>query len=165
MQRFRVRAPLALAAALVLVGAVALARSMGDARAQDATPAAMAGHPLVGTWLLTFANLPGTLDLNTYGADGTVVQSGPAGEGAGAWTATGPASAAMTLVLLEVAGGPAPVVIHAAMDVDAAAGTFDGTFTIEGVPGGPTAFHGARVVVGPVAIPAHGPLTAATPAA
>jgi hypothetical protein len=108
---------------------------------------------------VTFPLDSATLGLNTFGADGTLVQSGPAGEGAGAWAPTGPASAEITLVLVFPDAGQ-PVVIHARLDVDAGAGTFDGTFTVEGDPNVSDPVHGARVVVGPVGVPSFG-----TPAA
>ena len=60
--------------------------------AQDATPAAAAGHPIVGTWSADFdpAN-PGTLFVYTsFHADGTRTDVHPfAGAGIGAWEATG----------------------------------------------------------------------------
>ena len=79
--------------ALVGLGAGGLGLALaGRAAAQDATPGAMAGHPLVGAWYADFdpAN-PGTLFVYTsFHADGTRTDVHPfAGAGIGAWEATG----------------------------------------------------------------------------
>lgn len=131
-----------------------------QASAQDATPGAAGGHALVGTWLFTFPHDPEHPALDTFGADGTLVQSGPGGEGAGAWRATGPAVAELTVVLLQ---GTEAAVIHATIDVDGAAGTLDGHFTLEGLPGVGGPVHGDRVVVGEPGIPSRAAAPAGTP--
>lgn len=70
-----------------------------DALAQDATPAAPAGHPIVGAWLIDVdaddpANPPG---LVIFRDDGTYLQADPDGRtGVGSWEATGPDTAALT---------------------------------------------------------------------
>jgi hypothetical protein len=73
-------------------GGFALAASRLGVSAQDASPAAMASHPIVGTWYFDFdpAN-PGTLFVYTiFHADGTRSDVHPfAGTGIGAWRATG----------------------------------------------------------------------------
>ena len=78
-------------------GGLALAAVTRQASAQDATPAAMAGHPLVGTWIVdpepdNPANVP---SLVTYSSDGIVID--PAAGFAGSWKPTGPRTAVFTL--------------------------------------------------------------------
>ena len=88
--------PVSRRAALAGLGAgglgLALAAAARPAAAQDSTPGAMAGHPIVGAWYADFdpAN-PGTLFVFTsFHADGTRTDVHPfAGAGIGAWEATG----------------------------------------------------------------------------
>ena len=66
---------LLIVAAVVLLGALALERG-GGAGAQNATPAAMAGHPLVGTWRTTYTEAGDEVThsvVDTFAADGTLV--------------------------------------------------------------------------------------------
>jgi hypothetical protein len=54
-----------------LTGALALVRT---GAAQEATPDALAGHPLVGTWLVL---TPGGVTPQTFAADGSTVGAVP----------------------------------------------------------------------------------------
>ncbi len=82
-----------------LAGSLALGRV--GAAAQEVTPAALAGHPLVGTWFLDNdpanpANALGTFILH---ADGTYVEANADGTvRLGVWEATGPTTATLTIV-------------------------------------------------------------------
>ncbi len=64
-------------AALGGVGAAAAVAGLGQVHrtaAQEATPDALANHPLVGTWAVM---TPGGVVPQTHGADGSVVAAGP----------------------------------------------------------------------------------------
>jgi hypothetical protein len=106
-----------------LSGALAVGRR---ATAQEATPSAMATHPMVGTWNVT---TPAGPSLAVFFADGTNIQGLPAtqvgpqgvtfvGPQVGTWEPTGPRSIHFTGVQLH----------------SDANGTFTGTVTIDGYP-------------------------------
>jgi len=94
-------------AALGGVGAAAAALSLGHlqrAAAQDATPDAMANHPIVGAWMVT---TPAGPSLAVFFADGINIQGLPAtqasplgvtfvGPQVGTWEPTGPRSVHFT---------------------------------------------------------------------
>ena len=109
-------------AAAVLVGAVALGRS-ARTTAQDATPGATAGHPLVGTWVVWTDEPPATPSVTAFGADGTAVDGCCGGAArVGTWRATGPRSADVTLVLVLPGGDgrfAGSVTIRASLEVEA----------------------------------------------
>jgi hypothetical protein len=72
---------------------LALAAAARQASAQDATPYPMAGHPLVGTWIVD-RNPADPTEIPTYNvltADGGLID--PTVGGAGRWEATGPDTA------------------------------------------------------------------------
>jgi hypothetical protein len=83
---------------LALVGLVLLG-SRPSAVAQESTPVAMAGHPIVGAWLLDVdtndpANPPA---LAIFHDDGTYLQAeADGGNGVGVWEATGAHRVALT---------------------------------------------------------------------
>ena len=129
-------------------------------------------HPLVGAWLLTDgqdADSPAALV--SFGADGiyrdTDVVDGR--DSYGAWEATGPSSAAVTLVqpFPESDDGDSEglVKIRAVLEVSADSASFTGEYTLEvegvaGVPAGeyvPGTVTGTRISVEPMGTPA-GPL-------
>jgi len=96
------------------------------AAAQDATPDAMASHPIVGAWMVT---TPAGLAMAVFFADGTniqglpVTQAGPQGvtfvsTQVGTWEPTGPRSVHFTGVQLHTDAN----------------GTLVGTVTIDGHP-------------------------------
>jgi hypothetical protein len=109
-----------------LAGTLGLGSRIGHARAQEATPDALANHPIVGAWMVTTPIGPA---LAVFSADGTNIQgvptaqTGPGGvtfTGAqvGTWEPTGPRSIHFTGVQL-----------HADAN-----GNFTGTVTIDGHP-------------------------------
>jgi len=104
-----------------------LAATDRQASAQDATAEAMAGHPLVGTWMVM---VPGAVVPQIFGPDGSVVAAFPPnyvdpalglafhGPALGRWEATGDRSGHFT-------------VIQALSDTD---GAYVGTFQYEANP-------------------------------
>ena len=115
---------------------IALAASPHGASAQDATPMAMAGHPLVGTWIVIrdVESTNASPSIVVYSADGGL--SDPSQGVAGSWMATGPRSAAWTLVdFLDGDGGY--VVVRSTGDVDEGDNSLDSpyTFTVVGADG------------------------------
>ena len=178
--------------ALVIAGSVALGRAPSNAVAQDATPAAGAG--IVGSWRVAVtpdepaAGRPPGPSLATFGADGTMLGSGPpviltppwapfpraiAGPGHGTWEATGPQSVAYTFVLLlSEEGGTAyaVVTISGTAELDASGDAWAGeyTATVVGQIRGVLAtahgtLSGTRLKVEPMATPAAGTPAAGTP--
>ncbi len=92
MRRFWYVGPLV---ALALLGLVASTRLNSGATAQEGTPTAATGHPLVGTWLLNLGEDGGRLF--TFGADGTVLFTDIVGKHShGTWEATGERTARFT---------------------------------------------------------------------
>jgi hypothetical protein len=89
---------------------LALASTLQSASAQDSTPAAMTGHPAVGTWIVN-RNPDDTTDaptLNVITADGAIID--PTMGVGGVWNPTGPRTWDFTLVGITVetlAGGGA----------------------------------------------------------
>ena len=113
-------------------GAVTSALAVGrTTRAQDATPTAMASHPLVGTWIVDRnpadpTEMPTT---NVLTADGGLID--PSVGAAGAWVATGERTADFTLISIfdqgmavtghQAAGGSSYFVVRGSLEVDAGA--------------------------------------------
>ena len=152
-------------AAVVLLGVLAVGRSVGTA-AQDAAPGPAAGHPLVGSWLLdTDADDPGNPpSVAAVGADGTYVEVDVDGAAVGAWEATGERTASLTLVfpIPDGQGGFAGTgKVRGSIEVDAAGDTLTATATFElvGPDGasqgefGPIRVTGERIVVEPMGTP------------
>ena len=81
----------------VVTGALAVGRTT---RAQETTPDAMAGHPLVGTWIVDRnpADPSGMPTTNIITADGGLID--PSVGAAGVWAATGERTADFTLIAL-----------------------------------------------------------------
>ena len=132
--------------AAVLVGAVGVGRAVGTA-AQQATPAATAGHPLVGTWIVDpepdDPTNPPSFDV--YMADGTAINVGSEGATAGAWEATGPRTATVTFVGLF--GGPGSgtsFVVRANVEVDEAGQSFTASHSFTLVAADGTVLAAAR---------------------
>ncbi len=106
----RITASVSRRSALAGLGAsglgVALAATTRPASAQEATPFPMAGHPLVGSWIVD-RNPDDPTEIPTYNvitADGGVID--PTVGGAGVWEPTGPDTANITLTgtIAEVGG-------------------------------------------------------------
>jgi hypothetical protein len=99
--------------------------------AQEATAAALAGHPLVGAWIVD-RNPDGPNDPPTvyvFTSDGAVID--PLVGAAGAWQATGPRSAAWTIAGYPTeAVGPGYFVIRTTGEVDEAGATYTATATV-----------------------------------
>jgi hypothetical protein len=114
---------------------LALAATTHHASAQDATPTAMAGHPVVGTWIIdrdpdSTAAAP---TLNVFTADGGIID--PVIGVGGLWQATGPRTLNFTLVGITaetLAGGGAGsyVVIRGSSEVDDAGESITGTASV-----------------------------------
>ena len=104
---------------------LALAATTHPVAAQESTPAAMAGHPILGTWVIV-RNIAKTDEVPVvvaFTADGSFIDPGQGV--AGSWEPTGPTSAAMTIVpFLDPAGGYA--VVRGTWEVDAGGGTMTG---------------------------------------
>ena len=147
-------------AALAGVGAggagFALAAA-GRVAAQDATPAATAGHPVVGTWMGDLVP-DDTTDPPTviiFLADGAGID--PVRGTGGAWQPTGPRSAGWTLTGVADQESGTAIVVRATAEVDEAGGTYVGSSTITLVaPDGtvvgsfPNVPHGFRLPIEPV---------------
>ena len=153
---------------LVLVVALALLSPAagGRGRAQDATPASLAGHPLVGAWILDTdaadpANPPA---LAAFTADGVYVQADADGsDGYGAWAATGERTADLTIVFhaVDEAGAVGSTTVRAAVEVEADGQALTATYTLEfageGAPAGeigPVEATGERIGVEAMGTPA-----------
>lgn len=131
--------------------------------AQDATPAALTEHPLVGTWTLAIEGeeYPSTLDV--FSADGTYVEASSIdGFGAGAWEATGENTANLTFRVIHVDG---TAVIRATLEVAPDGQSLTATYTVETIAPdgtssgelGPGTAEGTKVTVEPPGTPV-GPL-------
>ena len=135
--------------------------------AQEGTPAATAGHPLVGAWVIdTSAEDPAgpqeatvPPDVTVFTDEGTVIDGTPFGEtGVGAWEATSPRAAALTFVVpIQEEDFAGHVIIRATLEVDAAGETFSGpySYTIVAADGtvvdaGRDMARGTRITVEPV---------------
>lgn len=115
-----------LGSAAALAGALGLGDRAAHAAVQEASPEALANHPIVGAWMVTTPIGPA---LAVFSADGTNVQGVPtaqAGPGGvsftgaqvGTWEPTGPRGIHFTGVQLHTDAN----------------GTFVGTVTIDGHP-------------------------------
>ena len=107
---------------------VALAATTRPAAAQEATPFPMAGHPLVGTWIVD-RNPADPTEIPTYNvltADGGVID--PTVGGAGVWEATGPDTANFTLTgtIAELGGY---FLVRGSLVVDAGGGTATASYS------------------------------------
>ena len=168
MRRFRV---LLSVGAVMLLGTVAL-RVHPVAVAQEATPTAMHGHPLVGTWLLdTNADDPANApEVVVFSADGAYISVDAEGfPSLGVWESSGARTATLTIVSTGVEGEGGPFagtfMVRATLDIDETSDAFtaqytgefiepDGTSTGEYGPGTATA---TRIAVEAMGTPA-GPL-------
>lgn len=157
---------LAVLAALVgLVGLVALGRAPGLG-AQDGTPATMAGHPIVGTWLGHDVEDPTAPPFQvSFLADGVVIQVDPsASDHVGVWRPTGPRAFALTI---QQASAQGIATIRGVGTVAADGRSFTVAYTIALAPAGGTStgqygpghITGTRLAVEPPGTPV-GPLSA-----
>ena len=148
----------------------------GAHAAAQATPEDMAKHPIVGAWMVDLVPNVAT-DSPTvlvFVAGGGVID--PVRGTGGAWQATGPRSAAWTIVGIADQASGTSIVVRATADVDASGGKYVASSAITLVaPDGtvvgsfPNVAHGVRVPIEPVknggtALPGY-PIWAPTPPA
>jgi hypothetical protein len=88
-----------LVVAVALIGSLAVGAAGPGTAAQDAaTPTTLAGHPLVGSWLIATDDPSRPETLNTFWADGNALFTLFNGLTVhGTWVATGPRTAALTM--------------------------------------------------------------------
>jgi hypothetical protein len=155
--------------ALVVVLAVAALFAAGavgpDTAAQeDGTPAAPAGHPAIGTWVLTEEDEAPSITI--LHDDGTALDVASDGVLAGSWEATGPTTAELTFLgVFEEEGFGATIQIRATIEVEAAGDTFTApySFTLVGADG--TVLDSGTGVVTATRLPVEAAETAGTPIA
>jgi hypothetical protein len=134
-----------------LVGVIASGADLGVV-AQEATPADLAGHPVVGAWVFDTdaADPANALSYAAFHADGTYVEVHPlVGVGVGVWRPTGEHTADLTIVFQDVDPSPAGVapgtlIIRAAVEVDPTGEALTAPFNSEGrAPDGTVLFGNA----------------------
>ena len=162
--------------AILLTGLLVIGRPAVYAGAEDGTPVA-AGHPLVGTWVVTETSPPAggpptMTAVATFFADGNALMTG-FGDGQqlmqGVWSAAGERGATFTVVGLVVGGGGETDGslrrIRVSVEVGGAGDAFAGNYTFETLnPDGSVGF----TYMGPLAgtrVAAEPPDALATPAA
>jgi hypothetical protein len=149
--------------AIVLVG-LGSAGSLPGVIARDeqaATPAALMGHPVVGTWKLNFEadNAPVNAGANgsyaTFHGDGTYIEIHASGRvGIGAWQPTGAQTADLTIVFQDVDDAenrfsPGTVTVRQAVTVAEAGDAFTAPFTYEvRAPDGTLVLTGTAMATG-----------------
>ncbi len=133
MTTSRTAAPVSRRSALAGLGAgglgLAFAATARPASAQDGTPTALTGHPMIGTWVVD-RDLTTTTDAPSvvvYTADGGLLD--PSQGVAGSWRATGPRSAAWTLVAFPAEGPPGYVVVRSTGEVEAGGDTLTPSYS------------------------------------
>jgi len=151
--------------AAALLGLAAVGRGLGTA-AQDGTPAAMAGHPIAGTWLGKDVEDTTSPPFQvSFLADGLVIQAEPsAGDHLGVWHPTGPRTFALTI---QQASERGIATIRGEGEVAAAGQRFAVAYTVAVAPVGgagtgqygPGHIAGRRLAVAPPGTPV-GPLSA-----
>ena len=111
-------------------GGLALALAARQASAQDATPGAMAGHPIIGTWIIVrdITNTTEVPVVVVFTADGGFVDPGQGV--AGAWEPTGPRSAAMTIIPFTDGGAGGYAVVRATWEIDEGGDAMSGPATV-----------------------------------
>lgn len=126
--------------AVVLCSSVALVGRGGPGvSAQEATPGARAGHPLVGTWIVD-TNTETEMDapeIGIFTADGSTFGLGASRWVSGVWDVASETGGTATLVGVFEANGGGYVVIRGVHEVDATGDTWncDCTFTVVGADG------------------------------
>lgn len=151
---------------VVLVGVVMLGRSVS---AQDATPVAAPGHPIIGTWLTNTdpENPDAGRSLVTFFADGAFIEYDPdeGGDvGMGRWQATGDLTADLTFGFIGVSDEGAyegMFKIRASFEVTSDGESFTAQYTGEFVDPdgtgsgeyGPGTATGTRISVEPMGAP------------
>ncbi len=133
-------------AVAVLLGGVALGGlRQHQSAAQDATPSSLAGHPLVGSWIVDTDTSVATdsPEIGIFTSDGTVLGMGATRWVAGSWEAADDTTGAVTMAGVFAANGGGYVVLRGDHVVDSTgdAWTCECTFTVVG-PNGETVASG-----------------------
>ncbi len=159
MKRSTLFLSVALSGMLVVLGVLAVGMSGRGASAQDATTE---GHPLVGTWIANTDPAGGSVphDVFIFGSDGTYIEQDADGTTQlGAWEATGPTTATLTVVAFESEDEDDSVVssykIRGTIEVGADGNSFTAQYTLEFIypdgtstgEAGPGTATGTRLVV------------------
>jgi len=126
---------------------LAMAATAHNAAAQEATPFPMAGHPLVGTWVVDRnpadpAEMPTT---NVLTADGGLTD--PSVGAAGVWAATGERTADFTLIAI-FAELDSYFLVRGTLEVDAAGDTATATASQTHVASDGTVLDQAEQTIG-----------------
>jgi hypothetical protein len=142
--------------AAAVVGLIALG-ARPAAVAEEATPAAMVDHPVIGTWW-TANDAPGPGVETAYvvfHADGTYLEVDPnIGVGVGVWRASGERSAELTYVFQDIDPEPATtapgtVTVRQLVELDATEDAFTAPLTVEvRTPDGTVVFSAAYTARG-----------------
>ena len=157
------------AATLSLVGGVIGTSAVASGSTDTTVPsdAAMAVHPIIGTWDLTVVEDPESPFVATFAADGNFVQVEEGEVSLGVWEPMGPTTAALTITQPippeEISGVEgASFIIRATFEVATDGQSLTADFTIEpagmewiptGTEYGPGHLTGTRVVVQPMGTP------------
>ena len=155
---------------LVISAVVLLGVAVGSpapTTAQDGTPVATDGHPLVGAWVIDTSaeDLTGPQEatvapnVSVFTDEGLVINTAPgAGSDVGAWEATSARGAALTFVgLIEEEDFAGTVIIRATVELDETGDSFSGpySYTVVAADGtvvdsGRDMVRGTRITVEPV---------------
>ena len=114
----------ALARGAALGAALGLGSRGGGVAAQEGTPAAMASHPFVGTWIIGDPT-GGEPTTNIITPDGGLID--PTVGAAGVWAATGARTADYTLIAIFAEDGGSYFLVRGSITVDAGGDTATGT--------------------------------------
>jgi hypothetical protein len=121
----------------LLTASLAFVASRLGVSAQEASPIAMAGHPMVGTWIVDrvvdIPNDPPTTNVLT--ADGGLADSTAGADGV--WEATGPNTANYTLIVIDARAGTYTM-IRGSLEVDATGDTATASYSRTVVAAGGT---------------------------
>jgi hypothetical protein len=133
--------------ALWILGTIVL--TFNPVTAQDATPAARAEHPVVGSWWsANDAPGPGVQTAAAiFHADGTYLEVDPnIGVGVGVWQGTGERTADLIAVYQDIdpdpaVAAPGTVTVRKSVEVDATGEAFSGSLEVEvRIPDGTVVF-------------------------
>ena len=108
---------------------VAITATTRQTSAQDATPTTI-GHPLVGTWIID-RDITVSVEVPVvvvFTADGGFIDPGQGV--AGVWQATGPRSAAMTIIPFSDGGAGGYQVVRSTWEIDEGGDTMSGPATV-----------------------------------
>ena len=100
---------------------MALATPARHAFAQEASPESLAGHPVAGTWIVSFESPADPPAVAVWGADGSFIDAVTGYTGV--WQATGPQTALHTWVRVFDEDGTY-LVVSGTIEVDASGDTF-----------------------------------------